>query len=186
MKSFTAVVALLSCTLVAANPIEIAARQFPTTIIEIPTPDCTFRPTATITATTGCPTTCTPTGLCFSDVITKIESCNSQKILLTEARISIGASIKEANTSIFPLSPTSSLPPNPLYLPAYPPATYPRPKETLCSRPPTSSNRQLHSLSGFTTVHPSNELALSISRLTMGRSPFQAVNEQDDTALDPH
>lgn len=46
---------------------EIAARQFPTTIIEIPTPDCTFRPTATITATTGCATTCTPSGLCFAD-----------------------------------------------------------------------------------------------------------------------
>lgn len=83
-------------------------------------------------------------------------------------------------------TPQSSLPPNPLYLPAYPPATYPRPKETLCSRPATSSNRQLHSLSCFTTVHPSSELALSFSRLTMGRSPSEAVDEQDDTALDPH
>lgn len=59
-------------TLVAANPIDIAARQtaepgFPTTIIEIPTTSCTFRPTATVTATTGCATTCTPTGICFAD-----------------------------------------------------------------------------------------------------------------------
>lgn len=83
----------------------------------------------------------------------------------------------------------SELPPSqpalPARLPAYPPATYPRPKVTLCSRPPTSSNRQLHSLSCFTTVHPSSELALSFSRLTMGRSPSEAVGEQDDTALDP-
>lgn len=61
----------MKSTLVAANPIEIIARQtepaYITTIIEVPQPDCTFRPTATSTATTGCPTTCTPSGLCFAD-----------------------------------------------------------------------------------------------------------------------
>lgn len=58
-------------TLVAANPIEVAARQeFSTVLITVPTglpAYCTFRPTATVTATTGCPTTCTNAGLCFAD-----------------------------------------------------------------------------------------------------------------------
>ncbi|KAG6368550.1 hypothetical protein INS49_002763 [Diaporthe citri] len=92
MKSFSAVVALLSCTLVAANPIEIAARQteagYPTTIIEIPTRDCTFRPTATVTATTGCPTTCTPTGLCFSDAAVTLEcGCTSMAVQPTTVTV---------------------------------------------------------------------------------------------------
>lgn len=60
-----------SSTLVAANPIEVAARQeFSTVLITVPTglpAYCTFRPTATVTATTGCPTTCTNAGLCFAD-----------------------------------------------------------------------------------------------------------------------
>lgn len=30
-------------------------------------PDCTFRPTATVTATTGCPTTCATVEQCYVD-----------------------------------------------------------------------------------------------------------------------
>lgn len=68
--------------------------------------------------------------------------------------------------------------------PTRPSATYLAPRRH--SVPVLQRHRQLHSLSGFTTVHPSSEFALSFSRLTMGRAPFQAVDEQDDTALDPH
>ncbi|KAK2598344.1 hypothetical protein N8I77_011764 [Diaporthe amygdali] len=71
MKSFAAVVVLLSCTLVTANPMEVVARQTLSTItLVVPTTlaeSCTFRPTATVTATTGCPTTCSNVGICFAD-----------------------------------------------------------------------------------------------------------------------
>ncbi|KAH8771002.1 hypothetical protein F5883DRAFT_713543 [Diaporthe sp. PMI_573] len=92
MKSFTAVVALLSSTLVAANPIEVAPRQDITTVIvEIPTrlpAYCTFRPTATVTADTGCPTSCTNSGLCFADAAVTLEcGCPSMAVSPTTTTV---------------------------------------------------------------------------------------------------
>ncbi|POS69341.1 hypothetical protein DHEL01_v212263 [Diaporthe helianthi] len=86
MMSFTAVVALLSSTLVVANPIEVAARQDVVTT-RLPA-YCTFRPTATVTATTGCPTTCTNAGMCIADAAVTLEcGCPSMAVSPTTTTV---------------------------------------------------------------------------------------------------